>query len=144
MDFKFPKIVRPIQLKEYAPEFGEEVVDVWVNPPRGELAVNFEQAKRHQELIVKMLSIAEKKNKKNPELQAIKDEEEATRKEIYGWFAKIWSQGPDEKNHWTAEEVETLHKSETDPVFYRWLTVTTQTMINDWRMELKKVSPPPS
>lgn len=140
MQFDFPKIVRPIHLKEYAPEFGDAVVEVWVNPSRGERFNVFEMAKKHQELIRKMLEI----HKDDPGIKKMQDEELAVRTEIYAWFANIWSQGKDPSNHWTVEEVEELHKSDTDPTFYAWLTSTTQAMINDWRMSLKKVSPPPS
>lgn len=34
MNFEIPKIVKTLALKEYAPEFGDAVMHVWVNPPR--------------------------------------------------------------------------------------------------------------
>ena len=34
MDLKIPNIVKPIALKDYAEEFGDAVIWVWVNPTR--------------------------------------------------------------------------------------------------------------
>lgn len=34
MDITIPKITEKIQLSNYAPEFGDQWVSVWVNPPR--------------------------------------------------------------------------------------------------------------
>jgi hypothetical protein len=35
MRIEIPKITKKIELREYAEEFGEAVIYVWVNPPRG-------------------------------------------------------------------------------------------------------------
>lgn len=42
MKFDIPKIVKELKLAEYAPEFGEKVLHVWVNPPR-KLLSDFQQ-----------------------------------------------------------------------------------------------------
>lgn len=34
MNFDIPKISKEIALADYAPEFGEQTIKVWVNPPR--------------------------------------------------------------------------------------------------------------
>lgn len=34
MDFEIPKIYKEIEMKEYAPEFGDAKISVWVNPQR--------------------------------------------------------------------------------------------------------------
>ncbi len=34
MKVNIPKVTRPIRLSDYAPEFGEQVIEMWVNPPR--------------------------------------------------------------------------------------------------------------
>jgi len=34
MDLKIPNIIKSIALKDYADEFGEVVIWVWVNPPK--------------------------------------------------------------------------------------------------------------
>ena len=34
MKISIPKVVRPIRLSDYAPEFGEQVIGMWVNPSR--------------------------------------------------------------------------------------------------------------
>ena len=34
MKVNIPRVVRPIALSDYAPEFGEQVIQMWVNPPR--------------------------------------------------------------------------------------------------------------
>jgi len=38
MKLNFPKVERPIKLSDYAPEFGEQEIKVWVNPPVSEMA----------------------------------------------------------------------------------------------------------
>lgn len=34
MNIDIPKITKTIHLQDYAPEFGEAILEVWVNPPR--------------------------------------------------------------------------------------------------------------
>ncbi len=34
MKIKIPKVVRPIRLSDYAPEFGDQEIGMWVNPSR--------------------------------------------------------------------------------------------------------------
>jgi len=38
VNIQIPKITKVIELKSYAPEFGEATIEVWVNPPRKLLA----------------------------------------------------------------------------------------------------------
>ena len=42
MKIEIPKIWKTIELKEYAPEFGEVEMRVWVNPPRALLQTFYE------------------------------------------------------------------------------------------------------
>ena len=39
------------------------------------------------------------------------------------WYAEAWSQSPDEKSHWTAQELRTLEQE--DPTFLSWMIAQT-------------------
>lgn len=45
MRIEIPRIWKVIELREYAPEFGEVVMRVWVNPPRSTLEKFYEVGK---------------------------------------------------------------------------------------------------
>lgn len=47
MKIDIPQIKQVINLNEYAPEFGEAVIEVWVNPPRRILTVMDELSSRN-------------------------------------------------------------------------------------------------
>lgn len=65
MTIEIPRIWREIVLREYAPEFGEGTVAVWVNPPRSmltafqELANEFnkEKAEKSVEMIAELWNV---------------------------------------------------------------------------------------
>jgi hypothetical protein len=94
MDLKIPNIVRPIELKEYADEFGDAVIWVWVNPTR-ELRISLSE------------------NILNGE---------PTEEQIGAWFSEIWSQGS-EDTRFTPEDVIKLANDcmERDPRLWIWL-----------------------
>lgn len=117
MRITVPKVVRPLKVAEYAQEFGELVIPVWVNPPRDLLG----------ELIDCLKTVPEETR-----------EERAHRAiEI---IAELWSQGSDQETHWTADEVITLASEtmETDPQFWPWLRERTFDMIGEHRKQEKK------
>ena len=94
MDLRIPNIVKPIELKEYASEFEDAKIYVWVNPTRalrGDLTTLFKG--------------------------------EATDEQVGAWFSEIWSKGP-EGTHFTPEEVlKMAHECmEQDPQLWLWLS----------------------
>jgi hypothetical protein len=112
MKLEIPKVVKPIELSELAPEFGEAKIYVWVN------------------LTVKMLeeyiAMVQKK---------LSDEQ------IEAWFSQVWSQG-EEGTRWTVEEVDELIKNslENDPVLWVWLTKRTGELIREHQAKKKRIS----
>jgi len=114
MDLKIPNIVKAIELKDYASEFGEAKIYVWVNPTK-ELRIFLAE------------SILEKK---------------ATNEQIAEWLAEIWSQGPDESTHFTKEQVITLGAEcmERAPKMMSWLIQRTYDLLEAHYISKKKLS----
>ncbi len=90
-----PKILRPLALKDYAPEFGEAVIQIWANPPR-------DLWLKHNPLVQEARSL-QKRLLEPEDPDAIKDPEEAKAaaerlvelgREVQAWYSEIWSQGP--------------------------------------------------
>lgn len=112
MKIEVPKILKPMQLSEYAEAFGERAVMVWVNPPVGE--------------ILEFIEISKQKDN---------DEEQARRalEIIAGW----WSQGDET---WDVEDLISLAKetAPTDPLLWPWMRNRTVAMIFDHRRMEKK------
>lgn len=138
MEFKFPKVIQSIALKEYAPEMGDAVVEVWVNPPRSTWGRIFELSTDVSELAKDVRILSEKDPKgESEELQAKIGEMKAATQEIFSWYAEVWGQGSEDHRP-TREQVEQLATSETDPAFYTWLTRRTLELIRNWRSGVKK------
>ena len=111
MKLEIPKVVKPIELSELAPEFGEARIWVWVN------------------LTVKLLE------EYNAMLR-----KELSDEQIKAWFAEVWSQG-EEGTRWTVEEVAELIKNslENDPVLWGWLTKRTGELIREHQAKKKRI-----
>lgn len=115
MKLNIPNIVEKIELKEYAPELGEQVIYVWVNPT--------------SEMYWFMMNEMSQKTAKN--------------EEIWKWVSEIWSQGAEE-SRWTLEEVRQLATGlmERDPGLWIWLMEETGRLIRVHRGSKKKNSRP--
>lgn len=114
MQIVIPKIVKPLKLGDYAPEFGEDEIMVHVNPTRAELQAYWDLAERARN-------------------------GEDVGEKIAAWFACLWSQG-NEESHWTTEQVLELVSNgfETDPRLFGWLSAKSLGMIADHRAGQKK------
>ncbi len=135
-----PKILRPLALKDYAPEFGEAVIQIWANPPR-------DLWLKHNPLVQEARSL-QKRLLEPEDPDAIKDPEEAKAaaerlvelgREVQAWYSEIWSQGP-EATRWTPAEIEELVSGtqDTDPKLWMWLSGRTLELIAQHRYEAKK------
>lgn len=88
MKIEIPRIWKEIVLKEYAPEFGEGTVAVWVNPPRSmlmafqDLAHDFNKEKAEKS--VEML--AELWNSPVDQVQALMDESSERDPLFFTWL----------------------------------------------------------
>lgn len=128
MKFDIPKIVRALDLQEYAPEWGSLQIQVWVNPPVRLL-------QEHDQVLLDVR-------------QAIKDDVdpataqamiEQAAKDMARIFAELWSQGAPE-TRWSADEIEHMveETQSTDPRLWAWLRERTIEMIRDYRAAVKK------
>ena len=113
MELKVPRLVRPLVLKEYAPEL-EGIIWVWVNPP----ARMLQEYARGREVEDKAAMV-----------EAIK-----------AFLSGVWSAG-EAATHWTPEDIQRLMETsvETDPAFVQWALSRTLDMIIDHKSSIKKV-----
>ena len=111
MKLTVPNIVKPIHLSEFAPEFGDACIHVWVNPRRELRTV----------LIEVILS------------------DKATDESMAEWLSEIWSQGP-EDSRMTAEDVKALalECAEKAPNLWSWLVTKTIYLLTDHYNTKKK------
>lgn len=123
MKFNIPVIIRPLALKDYAPEMEAVIFQVWVNPPRAVLS-KYWQAQT---------DLAHDIKEKNV------DNVDSIISAVQEFAVEVWSKG-DEDSRWTIEEVIQLweHCQETDPALWAWLIGNTINMIQDHRNDVKK------
>ena len=132
MRIEIPKIVKKIALAEYAEEFGEQIIEVWVNPTR-ELLAEFGDLNVRSEELLKKIRQPVKSDNLIEQLQADSDLLQA---DVAHWYAMIWSQG---ENPVSPKEVTELFNAaqESDPGFQKWLVDKTWTLIREHR-EVRK------
>lgn len=134
MPFEFKPITRKIDLANYDQAYAGAAFDVWVNPPRANLA--------------EFYAIRQESIKQVNTAQANPTEDETTlnergeiwielNKRLCGWFADIWSKGVEE---WSVEKVNELmdHLLDTDPQAWTWLIRSTEQAIIDYRQGNRK------
>jgi hypothetical protein len=114
MRFNVPHITRPLQLAEYAPEYGDASIQVWVNPPRAQVMEYyslFREARAPDAI----------------------EHVDALDKRLTAWLLAEW--GAD----WTAAEIEELKAGlmDTDPQMWGWLVGSTMRMIMEHRSAAK-------
>lgn len=133
MQVNIPKIVKKIELKGYAAEFGDAYLEVWVNPP-----VKLIERVRKAKDAVRTLDI--------PNRELAPDEKEKVEKAIQeSWheqasvYAELLSQGS-EHTRLSVDEVKKLAEGtvDTDPMFWAWLQAEIVEAINAHRFSAKK------
>lgn len=133
---KIPNAVRPIRLAEFLPEFGDQVVYVWVNPPRDVLIRRAEQIKRAVSIrkqLGELKGLTDDQSKALVESLA-KDLEQVGEQMIV-WLAEIWSQHAEPETHFSVEDVKALANASIDqePELYAWLIGQTMKLIAEHR-----------
>jgi len=113
MNITIPRITRTVALSDFAPEFGEAVVYVWVNPPRDFLA-------RYFSLLAEIKAAGEATKGKSK--KAAGANRDRIGNDIILFFSELWSQNPDPETHWPREHIIDLINNETAPGLYVWLT----------------------
>jgi len=123
MKINFPKIVRKVDLGDYAEEMQGQIINVWVNPPTSDLVTLGDNYKKW-----------------------IDDDDKEAEKDYLEKMSELLSQG-EKASHFSVDELKTVRDAtaETDPAFWLWLQNSILTEVNNHRYGLKKVSaqPPP-
>lgn len=142
MKLKIPKVLKVIDLGDYAPELTGQIVQVWVNPPR-------EVKRQYNDATAKHFADVSAIRRPTPEEieQGVEDHSEADYQALkvalnrtqLAWWAHIFSQGNNAENHWTGEELEALDVQ--DPAFLGWLIVRADKLMQDHQQNQKKVYP---
>jgi len=129
-----PKVIRPLQLADYAEELKDTVIWVWVNPPVSLL-------ERWSALASESLQAIEQLNAPSDNTEVV-ERVRATLERIgteeAGIISELWSQK--EGDTWLAEDVLRLVEEtrETDPMLWAWLQTRTRAMIREHRNGIKK------
>jgi hypothetical protein len=84
MRIEIPKIIKPLWLKEYAPEFGEVKLDVWVNPPE-KLLKDFAEAAKQVDIETSTLLIGELWNCPADDVKRLESETADTDPMLFTW-----------------------------------------------------------
>ena len=130
MRIHIPKIIRPLPLREYAPELVETSLHVWANPPRDMLARRYE--------LMRLSAQAQEQLGGEGDAQAAKTLEQVG-EELIAWYAEVWSQG-DPSTHISPDDIRAMiaELNDTDPGLWSWMTVRTLELIAEHRTGQKK------
>lgn len=140
MNISIPKIVKKIELKKYAEEFGEACVEVWVNPP-ARLIENLRLARQKfsaaSQRISEVVSTGKQlSEEEKPEIEKAIHESEQQQMEIY---AELLSQGNEETRLGVDELKKMVEETgNTDPMFWPWLLTEIIESITGHRYSAKK------
>jgi len=152
MKIELRRLTRPVRLRDYAEEYGDEVIYVWVNPSRAkrlELQTIGEASRQAQDRLKELLAQAntdepdeELRQQIEAELTGITEEFDGLMATLYSWYAELWSQHPDAESHWTAEEVGELVRAcqDADPALWSWIQDQSLQAVQEHRDGIKKKS----
>ena len=141
MKFEIKPLVRPINLSEYAEEYGDQAIWVWVNIPRALRVAHAEIVRDFEVVTNERKALAEDPDDVTEEAvdeHAEKLDELSTR--LYGWFAEVWSKHEDPETHWTAEDVDELVDVclDSDPRMWSWIQDEHWRLVTEHREGVKK------
>ena len=125
MKLTYPKVIKQVDLAEYAQEWGGQSIYVWANPPSSDL-----QKWADNRSIV--FGLDKKKH--------TKQEIEQARDEFYEFMSVLLSQGKEKETHCDVANLKSIEEDtkETDPFFWVWLQKSVIETINDHRLLRKK------
>lgn len=148
MKFSIPRIVKPLKLAEYAEEFGDVAILMWVNPGI-EMRTRYDRIQAEITAVLGKLRLetdpstpfdtlrqahgsAQGSNDDESEDAFIPDEELVEKiqaelgektEEIYAWWAEMWSQHKEPEQHWTVDDVRELAEqcAQIDPGLWTFI-----------------------
>ena len=137
---KIKKVVRPLDLADYEPEYAGTVIQVWVNPPVritrevGGLLAEWQKAVVERALLEKPAENAEKPVKKRTESVSEADEAMTEAKRAYyDWLAGVWEDTSADEMWALVEKLEAQ-----EPGMLKFLRDRTLQMIADYASARKK------
>ncbi len=142
MDIAIRRVTRPLWLREFAEEYDDIKLDVWVNPTRGMLTDYGDIQKASVGAVVRLKELAELvgtdpdnvTDKEKASVAALMDD---ANNRTFAWYADVWSQGNEEI---TPDEVRefSIRCQEDDPALWEFILNKTWELINDHRDRSKK------
>jgi len=147
--FEIPKCFKSIRLADYAPEYKDQHIDVWVNPPSSillerdavieQINIENEAIEAISREIAKIQNQEEIKaafKKNGAHLQEIGQKIQELYRSIWPWYAKILFIDGSQINEKDLLEIfET--STDTDPKFTAWLTSRAMELIIEHRQQRK-------
>ena len=139
-----PKIVRDLDLGDYADELAGQVIQVWVNPPREKVLTYSDITAEIDGFDAEILKL-HKRISEEPEnveelteqINVLAGRVEKANDALFAWYAVIWSQGDEEESAESVREFATS-TMDTDPTLWRWVAQSTVLMISDHRKGARK------
>jgi len=137
MKIQYKKVVRPLDLADFAPEYAGAVIQVWVNPTREKLQ---ERETIRQGLNTALGKLKESDPDNVEKLKQITGTIESINDKYYAWLADNWSQAENEETHWTQAEVKELAENliEDDPALWEFIQKRSFNMLQEYREHYKK------
>lgn len=154
MKFEIKPLVRPVRLSDYAEEYGDETIWVWVNLPRLVRVAHFDIVRdfnavveERGELEAQLAQAIEEGSDESELDESVVDEYTEKLNDLtarlYEWFATVWSKHEDSETHWTGEQVGEMVDAclDADPRLWSWIQDEHWRLINEHRDGVKKKSP---
>ena len=133
MKIDIPKVVKKLELKGYAAEFGEAYLEVWVNPPVGMLEKLRLNALKVGRIAVPAGELGD------VDKIALEAEINDIYQEQLELYSALLSQGSEE-TRLSVEELKRMieETADTDPMFWAWVKNKLVDAINEHRLASKK------
>lgn len=132
---------QPIDLGDWNETARGKFVHVWVDPPkpilreRDKFNRDYANFMLSQNISAKAKSAGGRSPKQSKGPTVAEQAERLTaflntwKKDVYAWYAKLWSAGPAE-THWTVDEIAEL--DEQNPQLLKWLFEQTKTLLDNY------------
>jgi hypothetical protein len=130
MKFEIPIVIGEIPLGDYHADLAGRILYVHLNPSKAMLKKRTENANRQMLAFIQLEQIKDDDLAKN-----IQEQLGALERELWEWYAEIWSKGPPE-TVWTMDELAEL--SANAPDFLNWMIAKTTGLYTARRQAEKK------
>jgi len=134
MNITIPRVTRPIRLSDYGLEYGEQTIQMWVNPPR-EARLAWRDLGDRFDTVRQALEATEDPD----EVADLAREIEELGLQMYAWYASMWG------DDWTAEDVKELAEAaiDADPQLWAFLQERSLEVMVEYRRQKKANTPEP-